>query len=60
MLYVVINTNNRIEGRFTNKERAINFMIEKDLLGYNKILRLIEMTEEEYEELVLSIIKGEI
>ena len=60
MLYVVINTNNRIEGRFTNKERAINFMIEKDLLGYNKILRLIEMTEEEYEELVLSIIKGQI
>ena len=60
MLYVVINTDNKIEGRFTNEERAINFMIEKDLLGYNKILRLIEMTEEEYEELVLSIIKGEI
>ena len=60
MLYVVINTNNKIEGRFTNEERAINFMVEKDLLGYNKILRLIEMTEEEYEELVLSIIKGQI
>ena len=60
MLYVVINTDNRIEGRFTNEERAINFMIEKDLLGYNKILRLIEMTEEEYEELVLNIIKGQL
>ncbi len=47
-LYCVINTSGDIIGRFTNKERAVDYMIDCYFDGYDEKISIKAMTAEEY------------
>lgn len=46
-IYCVINTSGDIVGRFTNKNRAVDYMIDY-FDGYDKKVSIKTMTPEEY------------
>lgn len=47
-LYCVVNTNGDIVGRFTNKNRAVDYMIDYYFDGYDEKVSIKTMTTEEY------------
>ena len=55
-LYCVINTSGDIVGRFTNKERAVDYMIDYYFDGYDEKVSIKTMTTEEYLEYTRKLI----
>lgn len=49
-IHCVINTSGDIVGRFTNKKRAIDYMIDYYFDGYDEKVSIKTMTTEEYLE----------
>jgi len=47
-LYCVVNTSGDIVGRFTNKNRAVDYMIDYYFDGYDEKVSIKTMTTEEY------------
>ena len=47
-IYCVINTSGDIVGRFTDKKRAVDYMIDYYFDGYDKKVSIKTMTTEEY------------
>ena len=47
-IYCVINTSGDIVGRFTDKKRAVDYMIDYYFDGYDEKVSIKTMTTEEY------------
>ena len=55
-IYCVINTSGDIVGRFTNKNRAVDYMIDYYFDGYDEKVSIKTMTTEEYLEYTKKLI----
>lgn len=55
-IYCVINTSGDIVGRFTDKKRAVDYMIDYYFDGYDEKVSIKTMTTEEYLEYTKKLI----